>query len=174
MTNIRNTAEYDEIRKTTEYTIGYNDGYQDALSDHGIAEEDMTQKDPFEQSVFTWSFFGGVYDDFFEGDSEYATAYMAEDASRFEPGQIAFDTNEPVDKAFFGIYADDNDGINLTADILDKSNKHLVGCATVKDWEWQEATGAENFDKGAVLDALNSELEDISDWINAQRKNGND
>jgi len=134
----------------------------------------MTPKDPFEQSVFTWSFFGGIYDDFFEHDSEYANASMAEDASRFEPGQIAFDTNEPVDKAFFGIYADDNDGINLTADILDKTNKHMIGCATVKDWEWQEATGDKDFDKATVLDVLNSELEEITEWINARGKNGNE
>jgi len=127
-------------------------------------EEKMTKSvDPFEKSAFTYSFFYGGCEDFFKLESEYNVPNYAESAYRYSL------TNDDGDhKAYFGIYDRsemDDEKWDLYADIWDKSHTDLVGCATIKDWEWLEVSGNETFDKGVILDCLNSELKEITEWI---------
>jgi len=132
-----------------------------------LEEEEMTKSiDPFEKSAFTYSFFYGGCDDFFKLESEYNAPNYAESAYRY-----GLSSEDGAHKAYFGIYDRsemDDDKWDLYADIWDKSHMDLVGCATIKDWEWLEVSGNETFDKGVILDCLNSELTEITEWIYAQ------
>ena len=184
MTNLRNTDEYDEIRHTTEYAIGFNDGYAEGVTSatyacckacqHDLQREyrDVLPKEhPLENSPFTWSYFGAEND--FLGEkyvAEYTDPKHAESDVEFDDGQIAFDLDRPVYVALFGVYGEHKGGEdwNLSADVWDKSRTDLIGCAVIKDWMWEAATGEDTFDKEQILTYLQSETEELVDYLNTQ------
>jgi len=56
---------------------------------------------------------------------------------------VVFDTGQFVQKFIFGICGTKNvkTGWELTAATFDSNAKNLLGCATIRDWEWETYAG---------------------------------
>ena len=140
---------------------------------------------PLSTSTFCWSCFNSDIDflrefiDKHNGKNEYATEEEADEKIRVEDGEQAFDTGQIMRKMLFGIYGYPVNGKwKLQADDWDLTNRHLLGCATVLDWEWYRDFGidedvTETFDKEIILQRLQEEVEDLEYWLNNHRNHGN-
>ena len=130
---------------------------------------------PLEHSAFQWTSFNK---DFFDkgealprGKSEYRSPKEAADKIKAEDGERAFDTGQIMQKFIFGIYGTKHakDGWKITAAKFDSKAKNLLGCATIKDWEWEEYTELGDrveFTEENVLKYLGWEVEDLTDYPN--------
>ena len=116
-----------------------------------------------EDTTFQWSSFDPKFKTPFD-HSEYSSAEQADKMIKIEDGEIAWDMGTPnypgppMKKILVGVYAS-NEG--FTAGKWDKKRKDLVGCATVKDWEWEQQVGFEEdeeFTEDLVLARLKDEL----------------
>jgi hypothetical protein len=132
---------------------------------------------PLEHSAFQWTSFSK---DFFNkgeslprGKSEYRSPKEAVERMKVEDGERAFDTGQIMQKFIFGIYGTKHakDGWKITAAKFDPKGKKLLGCATIKDWEWEtyaELDDVEEFTEQNVLEYLGWEVEDLTDYLNGE------
>ena len=131
--------------------------------------------DFLDNTTFRWSSFDTKFDIIpKDGDYlgyEYATPEQADSLIKIEDGEIAWDlgtTNypgPPIRKILVGVYASD---AGFVAGKWDKDRKDLVGCATVKDWEWDRYVGYEDeedkqFTEELVLARLEYELDILNE-----------
>ena len=132
-------------------------------------------ENPLEHSAFQWTSF---CKDFLNGGealpcgkSEYCTPKEAADRIKVEDGERAFDTGQIVQKFIFGLYGTKHakNGWQITAAKFDPKGKNLLGCATIKDWEWEtyaELEEEEEFTEKNVLEYLNGEVEYLTGYLN--------
>jgi hypothetical protein len=136
-----------------------------------------TIDNPLEHSAFQWTSF--CKDFFNEGKSfpreksEYRTPKEAVDRMKVEDGERAFDTGQIMQKFIFGIYGTKHakDGWKITAAKFDSKGKNLLGCATIKDWEWVEYTELGDrveFTEENVLEYLNWEVAALTEFLNEE------
>ena len=122
-----------------------------------------------ENTAFQWSSFDPRFKTPFDR-SEYNSPKEADTRIKTEDGEIAWDLGTPnhpgppMRKILVGVYASDD---GFVAGKWDKKRKDLVGCATVKDWEWDQQVGFdedEEFTEELVLARLELELEVINEY----------
>ena len=122
-----------------------------------------------EDTAFQWSSFDPRFKTPFDR-SEYDSPEEADIRIRTEDGEIAWDMSTPdqhgppMRRILVGIYASDD---GFVAGKWDKKRKDLVGCATVKDWEWDRYgrfDADEEFTEERVLARLELELKIINEY----------
>ena len=153
--------------------------FQVATSHLGEPQSNGAEKPPcpLESSPFSWSCFQqscieGVRD-FLpkEYNSEYRDPVRAKSEAEMMDGEIAFDIGRPVQVALFGLYGGYSEGRwSLTAAEYDLARPDLIGCTTIRDWEWVRGT-EEAFDRKEVFAYLQCETEGLVDWLNRYAEN---
>lgn len=135
----------------------------------GWLKENGRQEYPLEESFFWWSQFSYAHPFLkdYVGKLEYEYAGEADAKMQVEDGEIAFDTGQTMRKVIFGIYGGRNDGTwKLQADQWDPKRRDCIGCATIRDWEWEQFTGEEDFDKDKILEAVQEDIAELECWLN--------
>jgi hypothetical protein len=128
-------------------------------------------------SAFQWSSFTDEFfrhgSDFPRERSEYWSAQEADEKIKYEDGEIAFDTPEniPTQKMLFGIYGYfvEGKGWELSAHLWNVHMPGLIGCATIKDWEWERYADATagSFTIEKVHSRLQSEVKALAHRLNS-------
>lgn len=125
----------------------------------------MTQNVNSYDTIFRWSCFDDDHTFVQETEelfgSEYQNADEADTKIRIEDGEDSFDIGRSVQKKIFGLYGEFRDKWYVSAERWDKKRRDLVGCATIKDWEWENYAEDEALDDESVLERLQEEISGI-------------
>jgi len=139
-----------------------------------LRQQGMSTNNPLLETIFQWSSFVPQFfncgEDFLISRSEYASAKQAESQIKLEDGESAWDDDgHPMRKMLFAIYGDvaQKNGWHFQTDDWDSNRTDLIGCVTIKDWEWERYAGEdiEDFTEENVRERLYAELHELEAWL---------